>query len=349
MKLRVLRGRAATAPVEPAPPDSTRPTPPWRRLRVPQPRDLRAALTRNPGLKAVSLLLAFFLWFSINVSERDAEGTLEVPLRVRALAAGMIVTRQPVKPIGVTVRGPRTILDGVDERRTRMTIDLSDVTPGDLRKELDANMLKPELPRRLKVVRIEPPRINVRVERLARRRLPVRTELDGTPPMGYTADTTVTPGEVEVSGPASKVDDLKEIKTEPIDMRGAPEPIERNVLLSWAGDFVSFTPDHVLVGVSFHPTMMMRRFEHVEVAVRGVPAGMRAKLVPPRVDLTVQGPQRVLSNYELPDGSVFVDAGTLGPGTHRVTLQAELPQSVEVTRRDPEVHTLEIGPPRSGH
>jgi len=349
MKLRVLRGRAATAPVEPAPPDSTRPTPPWRRLRVPQPRDVRAALTRNTGLKAVSLLLAFFLWFSINVSERDAEGTLEVPLRVRALAAGMIVTRQPVKPIGVTVRGPRTILDGVDERRTRMTIDLSDVTPGDLRKELDANMLKPELPRRLKVVRIEPPRINVRVERLARRRLPVRTELDGPPPMGYTADTTVTPGEVEVSGPASKVDDLKEIKTEPIDMRGAPEPIERNVLLSWAGDFVSFTPDHVLVGVSFHPTMMMRRFEHVEVAVRGVPAGMRAKLVPPRVDLTVQGPQRVLSNYELPDGSVFVDAGTLGPGTHRVTLQAVLPQSVEVTRRDPEVHTLEIGPPRSGH
>ena len=347
MKLRVLRGRVATAPVEPAPAGPAGPTPPWRRLRVPRPRELRAGLTRNPGLKAISLLLAFFLWFSINVSERDAEGTLEVPFRVRALAPGMIVTSQPVKPIAVTVRGPRTILDGVDERRTRMTIDLSDVAPGELRQELNADMLRPELPRRLKVVRIEPARVKVRVERLARRRLPVKAELDGLPPMGYTADTTVTPGEVEVSGPASKVDDLKEIKTEPIEMHGAPEPIERNVLLSWAGDFVSFIPDHVLVALSFKPTMMMRRFEHVEVAVRGVPAGMKAKLVPPRVDLTVQGPQRVLSNFDLPDGSVFVDAGSLGPGTHRVTLQAELPQSLEVTRRDPEVQTLEIGPPRS--
>ena len=349
MKLRVLRGRVATAPVEPAPAGPAGPTPPWRRFRVPRPRELRAGLSRNAGLKAISLLLAFFLWFSINVSERDAEGTLEVPLRVRALAPGMIVTSQPVKPIAVTVRGPRTILDGVDERRTRMTIDLSDIAPGELRQELNADMLRPELPRRLKVVRIEPARVKVRVERLARRRLPVKAELDGLPPMGYTADATVTPGEVEVSGPASKVDDLKEIKTEPIDMRGAPEPIEHNVLLSWAGDFVSFTPDHVLVALSFKPTMMMRRFEHVEVAVRGVPAGMRAKLVPPRVDLTVQGPQRVLSNFDLPDGSVFVDAGSLGSGTHRVTPQAELPQSLEVTRRDPEVQTLEIGPPRSAH
>src|SRR5206468_8809596 len=37
------------------------PTPPWRRwLRLPGWRDVRAALSRNRGLKLVSLLLAFF-------------------------------------------------------------------------------------------------------------------------------------------------------------------------------------------------------------------------------------------------------------------------------------------------
>jgi YbbR domain-containing protein len=145
-----------------------------------------------------------------------------------------------------------------------------------------------------------------------------------------------------VTGPASKVDDLKEIKTEPVEMHGAPEALERNVLLSWAGDYVSFTPDRVTVAVSFQPTMMIRRFEHVDVVVRGVPTGLRAKLVPPRVDLTVTGPQRVLATYQLEDGSVYVDASTLGPGSHRVTPQAELPQSLEVTRREPEVQRLEV-------
>ncbi|HYR96059.1 MAG TPA: CdaR family protein [Candidatus Binatus sp.] len=346
MRLRVLRGeRALAPPVEPLP-GPPGPTPPWRRLlRFPELRDVRPALSRNPGLKMVSLLLAFFLWFSINVSERDAEGTLEIPLRVRSLASGLIVTNQPAKPVAVTVRGPRTILDGVDERRTRLSLDLSTATPGEMRIELNADMIRPELPRRLKVVRIEPARVKVRIERLARRRLPVRPELAGMPPLGYTAEASVSPGEVEASGPASKVEDLKEIKTEPVELHTAPDPLQRTVLLSWAGDFVSFAPDHVIVTVRFQPTMMSRRFEHVEVTVRNLRDGARAKLVPPRVDLTVQGPQHLLSSYRIPDGSVYVDAAGLDPGTHRVTPQVELPQALEVSRRDPEVQSLEITPP----
>jgi YbbR domain-containing protein len=348
VKLRVLRGRDLPPVREPAPgPEG--PTPPWRRLlRLPSWRDLRATISHNRGLKIVSLLLAIFLWFSINVSERDAEGTVELPLRVSSLGAGMIVTNQPAKPVAVTVRGPRTLLDGIDERRAQVALDLGDKGPGEVRIELAADMIRPKLPRRLKIVRIEPARVKVRVERLIHRRLPVKVELAGLPPLGYTAEATVTPGEVDVSGPATKVDDLKEIKTEPVPLRAPPDPQERAVLLSWAGDFVSFTPDHVQVGVTFPPTMMARKFEHLDVALRNVPDGTRAKLTPPRVDLIVEGPQRILSAFKLPDGSVYVDAAGLEAGSHRVTPRVDLPDSLEVTGREPEVQTLEITPARGG-
>src|SRR6266850_2484333 len=123
MRLRVLRGeRALAPPVEPLP-GPPGPTPPWRRLlRFPELRDVRPALRRNAGLKLVSLLLAFFLWFSINVSERDAEGTLEIPVHQVRPPTGYMVTNAPTKPIAVGVRGPRTILDGVDERRVRFAL-----------------------------------------------------------------------------------------------------------------------------------------------------------------------------------------------------------------------------------
>jgi len=341
MRLRALRSEPATGSAD-STPGPERPAPPWRRwLRAPRWRDLRAALRRNRGLKLVSLLLAFFLWFSINVSERDAEGTLEIPLQVRQ-PAGYVVTSAPAKPVAVTVRGPRTILDGVDERRVRFALDLAAAAPGEVRHELNADLIRPPLPRRLKIVRIEPARVKVRLERLVRRTLPVRPELAGLPPLGYTAEASVTPGEVEANGPASKVEELKEIKTEPVDLRGAPEPIARAVLLSWAGDFVSFAPDHVTVSITFQPTVMSRKFDHVEVAVRNTSGGLRAKLVPPRIDLTVQGPQRVLSSYALEAGSVYVDAAGLEPGNYRVTPKIELPQSIEVTRREPEVQTLEV-------
>lgn len=344
MRLRVLRPEPAPAGgAGEAPPGPERPPQPWRRwLRFPRWRDLRAALRRNTGLKLVSLLLAFFLWFSINVSERDAEGTLDIPLHVMRQPVGYVVTNAPTKPVAVTLRGPRTILDGVDERRVRFALDLGTAAPGEVRVELNADMIRPPLPRRLKVVRIEPARAKVRLERLVRRTLPVRPELAGLPPLGYTPETSVTPGDVEVSGPASKVEELKEIKTEPVELRNAPEPNSRTVLLSWAGDFVSFTPDHVTVSVAFQPTAMSRKFEHVEVTVRNVGAGLHAKLVPSHLDLTVQGPQRVLSNYVLEPGSVYVDAAGLEPGTYRVTPKVELPQSIEVTRREPEVPTLEL-------
>jgi len=341
MRLRVLRSEPAGSSTDSTPGPAS-PLPPWRRwLRLPRWRDVRAALSRNTGLKLVSLLLAFFLWFSINVSERDAEGTLELPLRVRQ-PAGYVVTNAPTKPITVTVRGPRTILDGVEERRIHVALDLATAAPGEIRTELSGDMIRPPLPRRLKVVRIEPGRVKVRLERLVRRALPVRPELAGMPPLGYTAEASVTPGEVDVSGPATKVEELKEIKTEPVELRGAPEPISRAVLLSWAGDFLTFTPDRVTVAVTFRPTSMSRKFDHVEVAVRNVGEGLRAKLVPSRIDLTVQGPQSLLSNYALEAGSVYIDAAGLEPGSYRVMPKIELAQSIEVTRREPEVQTLEL-------
>jgi YbbR domain-containing protein len=339
--LRHLRPQHATPqPEEPRPPA---PTPPWRRLtRLPRLSDIRAGLSRNTGLKLVSLLLAFFLWFSINVSERDAERTVEVPVRIRHLAGGLIVTRQPTKPVEVTLRGPRTILDGVNEDRLRLGLDLSTGIPGETRIEVNGDMLRPELPRRLKVVKVEPVRLRIGIERLARRRIPVKVAVAGEPALGFKADAQVSPNEVEVSGPANRVEDLKEIETEPVDIHGANEPLTRSVLLSYSGDFVSFVPDRVEVAVSFQQVMMSRIFENVSVEVRNVRENLRPTLVPSRVELTVRGPQALLHNYRIAAGSVYVDASALDAGRHRVTPQVEVPQSLEVVRREPEVHRLQL-------
>jgi YbbR domain-containing protein len=70
-----------------------------------------AALRHNRGLKIISLLLAFFLWYSINVSERDAERVLELPVVVRKLPPDLIVVSGPDRAVSATLRGPRTILD----------------------------------------------------------------------------------------------------------------------------------------------------------------------------------------------------------------------------------------------
>src|SRR6185436_6140872 len=342
MRLPALRIVRRTPPGE-VPPQQPGPTPPWwRMLARLRPRSLREALRHNPGLKAISLLLAFFLWYSINVSERDAERVLELPIVVRKLPPDLIVVNAPDRAVTATLRGPRTILDGVDEQRGRIALDLLAATPGEMRIELTPDMIRPELPRRLKLVRLEPQRLKMQVERLLRRRVPVRAELAGAPALGYmTAESSVRPAEVEVAGPKSKVEDLKEIRTEPIDMQGLEHGFQRNTLLAWAGDLVSFTPDHVLVSVSVEEVSVSREFK--DVPVRIVNSRERTvALDPATADVTLSGPQRLLHNFKFDDGALLVDADELEPGTHKVKVQVTLPATLEVTRRRPDQHTLTI-------
>src|SRR5262249_13107354 len=46
--------------------------------------------------------------------------------------------------------------------------------------------------------------------------------------------------------------------------------------------------------------------------------GDQAKITPSQVDVTVHGPQRILHDWVLPAGAVFVDAAGLRPGAHQL-------------------------------
>jgi YbbR domain-containing protein len=245
-------------------------------------------------------------------------------------------------PIAVTMRGPRTILEGVDEQKERITLDMSGVTTTEPPVELKAEMLRPDLPRRLKVIRFEPARLKLRIERRVRRRLPVKVSLDGPPGVGYMlGEPTVTPELIEVSGPASKVEEQKEITTESINVSGITETVQRPALLAWAGNFMTFAPDRVMVTIPVKLVMVSRPFDGVPVTIRNAD-GIEARVTPPRIDITVRGPQLTLNNYKVEPGQVWIDAAGLGVGRHDVPVQVDVPAGVELTRRRPEMVTLHV-------
>lgn len=305
----------------------------WRsRLHLPSRHDVLAAARHQWGLKLVSLLLACFLWYSINALERDAERLVDVSVAIRRVSPELVVTTPPTKPVTVTMRGPRTILDGVDETKTRLVLDLSAVGPGQHQIDLSKGVLSPEPPRRVKVVRIQPARLGVTVEPLAKRRLPVRAAVVGTPAFGYRlGEVTVTPDFAEVSGPASRLAGLSEIRTEVLDVHGAAARVQRPMLLDFVGDYVTVVPDRVRVTVAIEEVRLTREYARVPVSLRGA----RGVTDPPVVRLVVEGPQRLLDTWEPPDGSIVVDAAHLPAGEHQLTPQVELPPALEAVALEP--------------
>jgi len=306
----------------------------------------RVDLRHNLGLKVGSVAFACLVWYATNVLERDAERVLDVPVVPRQVPADLTVVDAPTAPLTVTLRGPRTLLEGVEEARLRFVLPVRGLVVGTNRVDLQAGHIEPELPRRLRVVRLQPGRIELRAESLHRRRVPVRVELAGSPAFGYrVTETEVEPGTVDVAGPASVVDRLRVAQTVPIDLRGANGDVTRAASLEWAGDYVQFEPDRVSATVHVVPVVVTREFRDVPVRVLGAPG---ATLTPPTLRLTLRAMQSVLADFEVPADAAVVDATGLAPGTHQVEVTFEMPRGVEVVTRTPEVHRLVVPEEGSG-
>src|SRR5581483_5914877 len=155
-RMKLLQLRRRDTPVEPAPEPEPPPRSPWRQLlRLPRRPGIANLVKHNPGLKLLALAFAFFLWFSINVGERDARRTLELPVSVRTRPSFIVTEGQPDQ-VEVTLSGPRTILDGVDDHKTTFTVDLTHASPGVVRVDPKRSMVHPTLNRRLDLVSVKP-------------------------------------------------------------------------------------------------------------------------------------------------------------------------------------------------
>ena len=121
-------------------------------------------------------------------------------------------------------------------------------------------------------------------------------------------------------------------------------PVQRNVLIEPAGDFVNFVPDRVRVAVTFAEKIGSQTFEDIPITLRN---GRATSIDPPQVALTVRGPELELKRLERPDGAVFVDASGLAPGRHELEVQVDLPVPFEVTKRKPQRVRVVVAPPET--
>lgn len=322
----------------------------WRtaRSRVFNTERIRYAVTHNFALKLLSLLIAFSLWFFVNFGERDTEESLKVPLELRNIPAHLMITSPRVDFIDLRVSGPRTLLGRIDRNRVAIGLDLSGVRPGPAVFRVDAESLN--LPRGVKTVRINPGQVTLELERVAHKSVPVRVRLVGKPPPDLqVADTKVSPETVQVTGPASDIEDVHAANTEPLDVRNVVVgTIEKELPLEAAGDYVAFSANRVAAQVRIDEVSVTREFKRVAIEVRNALYPFR--LVPDGVRLTVRGPKRLITDLELDAGAVYIDADGATVGTQSVKPSVTLPTGVEEVSVEPaKVQLIMWKGKRAGH
>jgi YbbR domain-containing protein len=298
-----------------------------------------APLRHRLGAKLFATVCAFVLWFFVNAGERETQ-VMPFPIEFRNLPERSIQTNPDrVDTVAVRLNGPGPLLASLDTKRSPIVLDLSHAEIGtDFRLKVRDEMIR--IPRGVRILDIEPSRIPVRLERVKRVSVPVTLAPVGEPRDGYKVQTLkAVPDKVQVSGPASLVDRLTALETEPFDLTDLAASAQRTVGLVRA-DQVSVKPETVVVEISVAPVVTTREFKRLAVEVRNVDRPFQLK--PARVNLTVRGPQRVVQSLTLDEGAVYVDGASYEPGEHIVEAEVTLPAGVEVVKRDPPVIRLEI-------
>lgn len=195
-------------------------------------------LTENWTLKLISLVFALILWMFI-MGERRQEVGYRVPLELRNIPAELMIANEVPSLVDVRVSGPRTLLMKVSEGDISIAVDLTDLQPGlTTFKRLEERL---NLPSGLRVTRLSPSFIDLKLERIKQKRVPVKVALSGEPLQGYQIGRVkAVPDRVLISGAESELKSVHEVTTEPIDLHGVNEGFSLIVPLVHLGTYTDF-------------------------------------------------------------------------------------------------------------
>jgi len=246
--------------------------------------------------KAGALILATFVWLQV-VNEQNpvSRRVMEVPVKVVSLAEGWRVLSVTPERINVTLEGRAKTFERSDLAQVVALVDLSSahLSPG--RLEMKATVTPP---RGLRVVEVSPNVVQVDVDPLVSREVPVRVALIGKPHEDYQhGEPFLTVASATVSGPKRLVEKV-EVASAEVEITGAQNDVVRTVKLvprDLAGTEVSglaVTPPETQVRVPM-VALPPSRTVPVQVIQEGAPAeGYRVKSItvnPSSVKVRVSG------------------------------------------------------------
>jgi len=251
-----------------------------------------------------------------------------------------------VTPATVTVRGPASVIDRVASARADVTIE-----PSGLNVDRDVDLVPvDDVGNRVTPVNVDPSTAHVQIAVLSEPQthtVPVNPNVTGTQAAGYeVVSVAVDPAVVTLQLDANQVAAVPAADTAPISISGATQDVEADVGLALPLGVVGLEGTTVHVTVTIRPIASTRTFD-----AGIVPSGARTDLLYSlsvnHALATVGGP---LAELQRLDGAAFVltaPVGGLGPGTHEVALEANLPIGLTMVGVEPPKITVTISVPPS--
>jgi YbbR domain-containing protein len=281
---------------------------------------------------------------SIQVDERVSE---IFPLRVsypESTDQGRIVTSIDPAVTQVTVSGPKTAVDRVNDVFLPVTIDQQTRSFDRTFTPYAADAAG----QRVTEVDVLPDAVSAHVSIQTRgREVSVIPVITGVPAEGFSVQQRrALPDTIVVDGPEDVIEDLLFVNTQPVDVTDATESISTRVgLADLPKDVTVVEPasGNVEVRVAIEDvSSSSQTLTDLPVSTIGLNEELSATVQPETISIQVSAPVDVLQAMTPSDIVAFVDLTGYGPGTYRIAPSVTVPQGVTWLSSEPSTVVITI-------
>ena len=167
-------------------------------------------LATNVRTFILAFALALAVWVSaVTAADPDETRTFPNPITIEFVGQdpGLIIKGQVTRQIQLTLRAPTSVWEKLTSQKDAVhaLVDLSGLGAGTYGLDVQVQIVVQPV----RIISYSPEQLDLTLEALVTRSLPVELSLDGKPAIGYQAgDVSLDPAEVIVSGPQSRVEQV---------------------------------------------------------------------------------------------------------------------------------------------
>ena len=190
---------------------------------------LKEFLTHNWFAKLCSLLLATMLWIAI-ASEMSSEIGMAVQLQYQNIPPQLEISGETTNTIEVRLRGSANLIKELMPQDISVSLDVAGMSTGE--KVFHLTTRSVQAPFGIEVVRVNPSRVSLILERTLSKIVPVKPRVVGQPAAGFEVrEISTFPTAVEVQGPEKSVRLLESVSTAAVEIQGADADVRKLIEL----------------------------------------------------------------------------------------------------------------------
>ncbi len=194
-------------------------------------------------------------------------------------------------------------------------------------------------------IKVEPMEVKLQLERRLLKSLEVVPTLKGFPAQGFElGQYFLTPSSVEVEGPRSRVQNMKSISTEDIDLTGKTQDFTARVRLIQKDAYVTIRGGDVVEfkGV-ISDSVLLKTFERVEIVALDLDPNLTLSAPLATGLVKIQGSQFLLEKLKNQEIHLSVDCSQIRkPGKYVLQTRPEIPAGLLVLTYEPQEIAIEV-------